>query len=458
MKISSYFLRRIYWSWIVFLGFMSIGIAQNLQLDTTPIKRTRREQLAKKCVIRAQALRQKGNYQGALVEYDNALSINPSAYDIWIRKGQIYTTLKDWTNAIESYENAVKIKNNYLPAYLILRKLYLKRQDIRGAIEATQNAFKYDPNYTNKVQYKIQILRLLDKHECLQHALPHLQQAQSIAPENPSVLFYEAKYANLTGDYTRAIRSTEIALNHLQHCTPRRTAGFYYEQGYAYHHLGEYFKARLVLRKANYGRYKELVYQLSPEHHYRVALAYYQIHLYDEADKLLRKVLEMKADYAPVHSLCVRLADKKSNQSELIVSLVAAMEAEKDCDKKAKKLAQLSLLYYQAQNYSRALTVAKQSLELEEDNEDLALLRAMNLYQIERTPEAIRLLQNVLQQYGANNQYLKAKYFFALGVLYESVGNTKLAINSYRKASFGSFKAAATERLNQLHTETQGIL
>jgi len=400
---------------------------------------------------KAEALRKQGNYQGALLEYDNAIALDPSNYKLWLRKGYIYSTLKDWANAIISINKAVELKNNYVKGYLILLKIHLQNRDIDSAVEALDKAYKYDTEVKNKIRYKTQIITLLNKTNNLEKAGKHLQQIKQLAGNHPRILFYDAKYANLNGKHQNAIQSANKALEMLMTNDPQKTAVFYYELGYAYHHLGKYKEAHKYLQKANYGKYKALVFKMSPTYYYKQALAYYQIYQYKKCDELLNIALRIKPDHTSSHNLKVKLASKQVNQIALAESLKKSIEAERLDDRKAQKWAQLSEIYYKSQNYSRALSAANQSLKLR-NNPSLALLKAMTYYEIEQNEKGVSTIKHILMTEG-KNQNEKAKYLFALGLFYERIGNLKLAINNYKKAVFGDFRYVAAERLESLKKE-----
>jgi len=400
---------------------------------------------------KAEALRKQGNYQGALLEYDNAIALDPSNYKLWLRKGYIYSTLKDWANAIISINKVVELKNNYIKGYLILLKIHLQNRDIDNAVEALDKAYKYDAEVKNKIRYKTQIITLLNKTNNLEKAGKHLQQVKQLAGNHPRILFYDAKFANLNGKHQNAIQSANKALEMLMTDDPQKTAAFHYELGYAYHHLEQYREARKHLQKANYGKYKALVFKMSPTFYYKKAVAYYQIYQYKKCDELLNTALRIKPDHSLSHNLKVKLASKKVNQIELVESLKKSIEAERLEERKAQKWAQLSEIYYKAQNYSRALSAANQSLKLK-SNPSLALLKAMIYYEIEQNEKGVSTIKHILMMEG-KNQHEKAKYLFALGLFYERIGNTKLAINNYKKAVFGDFRYVAAERLDELEKE-----
>jgi len=178
-------------------------------------------------------------------------------------------------------------------------------------------------------------------------------------------------------------------------------------------------------------------------------VAYYQIHQYKKCEKLLEEALKIKSDYSLAHDLKIKLAEKKTNQIELAKSLTLSIEAEKNPTKKAQQLAQLCEVYYTANTFSRALNAANKALEIS-DNQSIALLKAMIYHAIEDDEKAIQVMKSLLMEKGARNQHDKAKYYFALGVFYEGLGNIKLAINNYKKANFGDFKYAAHQRLEKL--------
>jgi len=402
-----------------------------------------------KHVLKAEALKKVRNYQGALLEYDNAIRLEPDNYEYWLRKGNIYVLMKDWTNAVTSLNKVVEIKPDYLKVYMILRKIHLKNRNIDAAIHVLNQAFTHDPDPKNKIRYKTEIIKLLHKTDNLKQAGAHLDEAKQLIGNNPMILFYDAKYSNLTGNHDNAVSSAQEALNQIMSDEPQKTAGLYYELGYAYHNLGKYKEANDALRNADYGPYKTLIFKLTPAYHFKLALAYYQTFRYDKCEELLDKSLQMQADFSAAHELKVKIADKKADQSLKIESLEASANAERDPNKKAKKLSILTLTYYESRNYTKALETAQKSLELVGNNYQLLFLRSAIYHKLSKNAEAIDVIKKLTHQ-GGLNQNVKAQYNFALGLLYEDIGNTKLAVGAFQRAKFGIFRYAAVEKLGGL--------
>lgn len=426
---------------LMMLFFYFITIASVNAQDTPP---------GMKHVLKAEGLKKVRNYQGALLEYDNAIRLEPENYEYWLRKGNIYVMMKDWVNAVNSLNKVIEIKKNYVKVYMILLKIHMKNRNVEKAIEVLDKAYQNDPDPKGKTRYKIRIIRLLEKTKSLKKAGKHLQDAKQIQGEHPMVLYYDAKYSNMIGEYENATQSATTALKQLSNDEPQKNAGLYYELGYAYHQLGKYKESAKALRDADYGSFRAKIFKLTPVYFFRLATAYYQTFHYNECEQLLDKVLEMKKDYSIAHELKVKVAEKKSDQSLKIESLKTSIHAEKNTNKKAAKLAQLCMSLHESGKYAEALDAANQSLDLMSNNFQLMFLKSTVLTKLSKNDEAIALIKKLAQKHGLN-QNVKAQYNFALGQLYESTGNTKLAIVSYKKARFGIFKYASSDRLMKLH-------
>lgn len=61
---------------------------------------------------------QKGDYRGAIADYDRALVLNPQFGEVYFRRGIARSLAKDWRGAEADYSQAIAIKPDYYEAYL----------------------------------------------------------------------------------------------------------------------------------------------------------------------------------------------------------------------------------------------------------------------------------------------------------------------------------------------------
>jgi Tfp pilus assembly protein PilF len=96
--------------------------------------------------ITAQNKSQKGNYQGAIADYDRALSMNPQFEEIYFRRGIARSLLKDWQGAESDYTRAIEIKPEHAEAYLHRGNIRNTLTNWHGAKSDFDLALTLNPN------------------------------------------------------------------------------------------------------------------------------------------------------------------------------------------------------------------------------------------------------------------------------------------------------------------------
>lgn len=112
-------------------------VASNLNVDIsnpTPIAVTGSSALtADDFFITAGNKSQKGNYRGAIADYDRALAMNPQFGEVYFRRGIARSLIKDWRGADADYTQAIAIAPGYTEAYLHRGSVRSTLNDWRGA-------------------------------------------------------------------------------------------------------------------------------------------------------------------------------------------------------------------------------------------------------------------------------------------------------------------------------------
>ena len=94
--------------------------------------------------------RQRGDNQGAIIEYTKAINMYPQFVMAYVNRGVAkYSLTNDWSVALEDFNKAVKIDPSH--AIALNNRGYAKRQigDYRGALLDFNKAIKSDPEYIN---------------------------------------------------------------------------------------------------------------------------------------------------------------------------------------------------------------------------------------------------------------------------------------------------------------------
>ena len=89
---------------------------------------------------------QKGDYRGAIVDYDKAIALNPQFDEIYFRRGIARTLIKDWQGAEADYTRAIATKPTYAEAYLHRGSTRNTLNNWRGAKSDFDIALALNPN------------------------------------------------------------------------------------------------------------------------------------------------------------------------------------------------------------------------------------------------------------------------------------------------------------------------
>jgi tetratricopeptide (TPR) repeat protein len=399
--------------------------------------------------VKGKNLRAQRQYKQAIEQFEIAISKDASVPNYHYEKGLCHMLLQQGDEAIESFEKTVSLKPDYVDAHSRLALLYKKNKKYDKAIAAYDNAFKHESDNAKKLSHKLNIINILARSRKIQEAGQHIKDAKTIAPDDLQVLYYDAKYNNTVKNYEQAKQSALKAVGKLTSDAPQDIARYYFELGYAYHHLGKYEEKEEAFKKAQWGPFVKPVIELSPQFYHAIALSYFKIYEMDKSKQLVETALKMRKDFPQAHDLLVKIAASSTDKSAVIDHQKTAIQTEPNALKRANKFADLAELQLESKRYEDAIKSADECLQQQPKNYAVIFIKAVALQKLKKTKDAISTLENLLQLPGIDPE-TKAQYNFALGVFYEQLGDKDKALDAFKRGVYGTYKYASLQQIDNL--------
>ncbi|MBD2339578.1 tetratricopeptide repeat protein [Calothrix sp. FACHB-156] len=147
-----------------------------------------------------------GDYEGAIADYTQVIQINFNYTKAYTQRGLARYQLKDYQAAIEDYTQAIRINPDVALTYMNRADARSHIGDHQGAIEDYTQAIKINPNYAVADKNRVISRYLLKEQQRLTHSI-------KIAPDD-AVAFYNrgntraelGDYEGAIADYTQAIK------------------------------------------------------------------------------------------------------------------------------------------------------------------------------------------------------------------------------------------------------------
>lgn len=90
---------------------------------------------------------ERGDYQGALRDYDQAVKLSPNDAESWLNRGIAKEKLKDLAGAYYDFSEAISLTPHFEKAWLCRANVLTKMQRLEEAVEDYTVALTYDPDY-----------------------------------------------------------------------------------------------------------------------------------------------------------------------------------------------------------------------------------------------------------------------------------------------------------------------
>jgi len=94
----------------------------------------------------------KGDYEGAIIDFTEAIRLQPSYVDTYIQRGLVRTDIGDHEGAIKDFSEAIRLQPDYAPAYMGRGLARIDMNDYYGAIDDFGEAIRFEPNDANAYQ------------------------------------------------------------------------------------------------------------------------------------------------------------------------------------------------------------------------------------------------------------------------------------------------------------------
>lgn len=399
----------------------------------------------------AESLRKSKRYAEAIPKYDEAIKLETGNYRYYFARGKCFYEMKDYDLALASFEESIEYKKDNVFAYTLIAKIYRKKNDNANAVYYYDLAFQNEQDPKRKVGYKMEAIKLLLQDGKTEDAQKHLQEVKAVEPENPNILYFDAKISNENGDYANARRNMEIATSKMEAAPPAEAAKYWYELGFACNKLGDYQCSQKAWEKAYFGKFKPLIDRersaSSPAYYYRIATSYYTGGDYEASRAQIDKALELQNNFSAAYLLQGKIDKKQGSFTSAIDNYRKAASFEEDPAKKGKILQSLASLQADAGDYSGALSSANDALSKQPGNPQLIYIKALSHYHLGQHSSVIGTLEPLLAN--TTDAATKAKYSFLIGMSAKN-SDVEKAKAMFKAAMAGPFKPAAKNELDKL--------
>lgn len=409
----------------------------------------------RRAYLAAENFRKQNKCQDAIDQYVEAIRLEPSNYKYYFQKGKCEYKMKDFEAAKESFKSTVSYKKNFTPGYSLLAKIYKNEKDYNNAIYYYEEAARYESDAGRKVQYQLLLVNLLLKENRVYDAKKHIDDAKSVDPNNPNILYYSAEIDAMDNNWESARRSYERALDseRLKSASPAEKAKYYYGLGLALSKLGDNSGARNAWSKANFGPYKRLISQqmLQTNHvyYYKIAVSYYLNGEYAESENYITKALDIQRDFSSAFVLKGKIEGKKGNFTRAIDHYQKAIDYERDPARKAKMYRLVASLQLNNNDSYNALNSIQKAIDADpKSSGSLYYLKAKAEYNSGRYQDAVSTLEKLLSS-GVDTKS-KAKYSFMLGMAAKKSNDYEKAREAFKNAMYGPYKPAAKIELDAI--------
>ncbi len=150
-----------------------------------------------------------GDLLGAIASYNQAIEINPDAYEYWFNRGLTLFHLEYFTDAIASYDQAIAIKPNHYKSWYNRGGTLGELGQYEDAIASFNQAIAIQPQNPEALSSKaLALLKLGQVNE----AISSYDQALNLEPLDPENWYYRGIALAVSEQYPEAIASYDKAI------------------------------------------------------------------------------------------------------------------------------------------------------------------------------------------------------------------------------------------------------
>lgn len=151
------------------------------------------------------------NLDAAIGAYQTAFILTPRDIDIYINLGSAFYEKGEYNNALSVYRQAIELEPHNAKIYCNLGYLYWGKGEIEEAIKTYETAIKYDPEYD--IAYNNLGVIYLDDLGRVQKAIELFELAIKYNPNYALANYNLARSIAITGDKVEAAKLYQVALD-----------------------------------------------------------------------------------------------------------------------------------------------------------------------------------------------------------------------------------------------------
>ncbi|MGX7051432.1 tetratricopeptide repeat protein [Leuconostoc palmae] len=356
-----------------------------------------------------------------------------------LSKGQIETAQQYFTKSLREDSDeliyslaedlyALGFLNQSRRAYKTLLKKYPDEDELRtaladiaiedGEIDEAQNYLAQimpeSDSYIQSLLVKADIYQTEGLNESAEYSL---QQAESLAPDEPVIEFALAEFYNANGNFEKAITRYRNLL--LKGEREMSKVDIVARLGVAYAQIGRYEHAIGYLEQIKYE-------QLTLDTKFQLAIIYQETNRDDEAIKLLNEILDVDPKYTSIYPILGHLYEKLGQSNEALRVYQTGISLDETNTKLyqlAGKMAVENKDLVVAENYYR------NAIAINEDDTESLFMLADLMFKQQRESEIIELLKDSM-----SNEVEDERFYWYLALSYQKLGELALAKNYWEEA------------------------
>ncbi|AFY35512.1 serine protease [Calothrix sp. PCC 7507] len=175
-----------------------------------------RQRTAEDLISLGGAKADKGDYKGAIADYDQALKLSPNNPDAYFRLGAAYKELNDYPASLKNFEQVIRLSPKNATAYAWRGYVLVQMKDYQGALTNANKSISLDPNSrTTAFAYAVLAGAHLGLNDT-QQALAATNQVIQRLPNQVDAYNLRGLLRVETKDYKLAIADYDQALSFLE--------------------------------------------------------------------------------------------------------------------------------------------------------------------------------------------------------------------------------------------------